>query len=321
VIPIYNEAETLPEFERRLSSVLSQLDGDSEVIFVDDGSLDGSAELMDALSSRDTRFKVVRLTRNFGHQVAITAGLDHASGDTTIVMDGDLQDPPELVPELIERWHEGFEIVYALRTDRGAEPAFRRWVTKASYRLLHRLASVDLPPGAGDFRLVDRRALDQFRRLRESNRYVRGLFAWTGFRHIGVPHARGARYAGKTKYPFTKLVTLGVDGVIGFSRTPLQLAVILGFLVSVGAFLLGILAVALRLAEIRVVPGWASVVVVVSFFSGVQLIVTGMLGVYVGRIYDEVKGRPLYVLRETRGFESAHVPEPPETAVAGPLPG
>jgi dolichol-phosphate mannosyltransferase len=322
VVPIYNEEETLPELERRLGAVLDQLDGEAEVIFVDDGSFDRSADLIDDLNARDPRFKVVRFTRNFGHQIAITAGLDYASGDATIVMDGDLQDPPELVTELIERWREGYEIVYALRVDRGPEPVFRRWVTKLSYRLLHRLANIDLPPGAGDFRLVDRRALDQFRRLRESNRYVRGLFAWTGFRHIGIPHTRGARYAGRTKYSFAKLITLGVDGALGFSRAPLRFVVILGFLVSGGAFLLGLLAIGLRLAEIRVVPGWASVIVVVSIFSGVQLIVTGMVGVYVGRIYEEVKGRPLYVLRETRGFEAEPASSPSTApAVAGPAVG
>ena len=322
VVPIYNEEGTLPELERRLRGLLDRLDGDAEVILVDDGSSDRSAELLDDVNARDPRFKIVRLSRNFGHQIAITAGLDHAAGDATIVMDGDLQDPPELVPELIDRWREGYEIVYAVRVDRGAEPALRRLATNLAYRLLHRLASIDLPPGAGDFRLVDRRALDQFRRLRESNRYVRGLFAWTGFRHVGVPHERGSRFAGETKYPFRKLVTLGVDGVIGFSRTPLRLAIVLGFLVSVGAFLLGLVAIGLRLAEIRVVPGWASVIVVVSFLSGVQLIVTGVLGVYVGRIYDEVKDRPLYVVRETRGFEVDPPSQPAEDpAVAGPLGG
>jgi polyisoprenyl-phosphate glycosyltransferase len=312
VIPIYNEVETLPELERRLRAVLEQLDGDAEVIFVDDGSFDGSAELLDDLNHRDPRFKIVRLTRNFGHQMAITAGLDHASGDATIVLDGDLQDPPELALDLIARWREGYEIVYAVRVARGDEPMLRRWAIKFTYRLLYRISDVSIPPDAGDFRLVDRRALDQFRRFRESNRYVRGLFAWTGFRHVGVPHTRGDRYAGRTKYPFGKLVTLAVDGIIGFSRAPLRLVMILGFLVSLTAFVLGLVAIGLRLAEVHVVPGWASVIVVMSLLSGAQLIVTGMVGVYVGRIYEEVKARPLYVLRDVRGFERA--PLEPEVA-------
>ena len=233
-------------------------------------------------------------------------------------MDGDLQDPPELALELIERWREGYEIVYALRTDRRAEPFLRRTAIALSYRLLHRLADVDLPPDAGDFRLVDRRALDQFRQLRESNRYVRGLFAWTGFRHTGVPYKREPRHAGSTKYPLGKLVTLGVDGLLGFSRVPLRIAIVLGLLVSVSSFVLGVVAIALRIAGIGVVPGWASVIVVMSFLGGVQLAVVGIVGTYVGRIYEEVKARPLYVLRDAQGFEAAHLALPPAVRVAEP---
>jgi dolichol-phosphate mannosyltransferase len=318
VVPICNEEETLPELERRLRGVLDQLDGDAEVILVDDGSVDRSAELMDEIQRRDRRFKVVRFTRNFGHQMAVTAGLDRASGDATIVLDGDLQDPPELALDLIARWREGYEIVYAVRADRTKEPFLRRTVITVFYRLLHRLADVELPPDAGDFRLVDRTALDQFRQLRESNRYVRGLFAWTGFRSIGVPYTREPRFAGRTKYPLGKLVTLGVDGLIGFSRVPLRIAVAVGFLVSASSFVFAIVAIALRVAHVGVVPGWASVIVVVSFLGGAQLIVTGMVGTYVGRIYEEVKARPLYIVREAKGFEGEHLPVPAATRVSEP---
>ena len=319
VVPLYNEEETLPELARRLEGVLEGLDGEAEVILVDDGSVDGTPRLLDELHSRDQRFKVVTFTRNFGHQVAVTAGLDRATGDATIVLDGDLQDPPEVAPELIARWREGYEIVYAVRADRRREPFLRRTVIGLFYRVLHRLANVEIPPDAGDFRLVDRKALEQFRQLRESNRYVRGLFAWTGFRQTGVPYTREARYAGQTKYPVRKLVTLGVDGLIGFSRVPLQIAVVLGFVVSIGAFIFGLVEIGLRLAHVGVVPGWASVIVVVSFLGGVQLILTGMMGTYVGRIYEEVKGRPLYIVREAKGFEgellsipaAARISEPP----------
>jgi glycosyltransferase involved in cell wall biosynthesis len=303
VVPVFNEEETLGELERRLVGVLAQLDGDVEVILVDDGSTDDGPRLMDDLQLRDPRFKVIRFTRNFGHQTAITAGLDHAAGDAVIVLDADLQDPPELVPALIERWREGYEIVYGVRVNRRGEGFLRRLAISVSYRVLHRIGDVDLPAGAGDFRLVDRRALDEFLRLREGNRYVRGMFAWTGFRHTGVPHTRDARYAGKTKYPARKLLTLGVDGVIGFSRAPLRLVMIAGFVVSGTAFLLGIVAIVLRILQVDVVPGWASVIVVTSFLSGVQLVVMGMMGVYVGRIFDEVKARPLYVVRERKGFD------------------
>jgi dolichol-phosphate mannosyltransferase len=308
VIPVYDEVETLPELERRLVDVLGRLDGEAEVIFVDDGSTDGTAEMLDDLQRRDARFKIVRFTRNFGHQIAVTAGMDFATGDATIIMDADLQDPPEVALDLIARWREGYEIVYGVRNDRRREPLLRRTAIKLSYRLLHRLGSIDLPQGAGDFRLVDRRALDQLRQMRESNRYVRGLVAWTGFRQIGVPYPRGARHAGRTKYPLGKLVTLGVDGLLGFSRAPLTIAIAFGFAVSSTAFGLGVVAIALRIANVGTVPGWASVVVVMSFLGGVQLIVTGMVGTYVGRIYEEVKGRPLYVLRETKGLEAEHLP-------------
>src|SRR5256714_1353861 len=302
VIPIYNEEDTLPELARRLTEVVDRLDGEAEAILVDDGSTDRSHELLVDLNRRDGRFKTLRLARNFGHQMAITAGLDHASGDAIVVMDGDLQDPPELVPELIGRWREGYEVVYAVRQDRTAEPFFRRMAISLFYRTLRRLVDVEIPADAGDFRLVDRRALDEFRRMRESNRYVRGLFAWIGFRQIGVPYKREARFAGKTKYPLGKLIKLGADGIVGLSNLPLRAAMMLGFLVSGTSFLLGIVAIVLRIFGIGAVPGWASIVVVVSFLGGVQLIVTGTMGIYVGRIYEEVKGRPLYILRDAEGF-------------------
>ena len=302
VVPIYNEEETLPELARRLTGVLNELDGEAEVILVDDGSTDRSHDLLVELTRADERFKTLRFTRNFGHQMAITAGLDHASGDAIVIMDGDLQDPPELVPQLIARWREGYEVVYAIRQDRRAEPFLRRTAISLFYRTLRRLVDVDIPADAGDFRLVDRRALDQFRRMRESNRYVRGLFAWIGFRQIGVPYKRDPRFAGQTKYPLAKLIKLGADGIVGFSNVPLRAAMMLGFVVSGTSFLLGIVAIALRAAGIGAVPGWASIVVVVSFLGGVQLIVTGTMGIYVGRIYEEVKGRPLYILRDAEGL-------------------
>ena len=315
VVPIFNEEETLPELERRLVSLLDGLDGDAEVILVDDGSVDRTAEHALDLNRRDPRFKLLRFTRNFGHQMAITAGLDHARGDAIVVMDGDLQDPPEVVPELIARWREGYEVVYAVRQDRSAEPWLRRTAISIFYRTLRRLVDVDIPLDAGDFRLVDRRALEQFRRMRENNRYVRGLFAWIGFRQIGVPYRREARYAGTTKYPLRKLVKLGADGVLGFSNVPLRLTMALGFLVSGTSFVLGVVAIVLRIFGVGTVPGWASVVVVVSFLGGVQLIVTGTMGLYVARIYEEVKGRPLYIVRESHGFGGAEK----EPAGAEPL--
>jgi glycosyltransferase involved in cell wall biosynthesis len=245
------------------------------------------------------------LSRNFGHQLAITAGLDRAEGDAVVIMDGDLQDPPEFVPELVARWREGYEVVYAVRADRAAEPFLKRVATSAFYRLLRRVTPLEIPVDVGDFRLVDRKALLEFRKLREHDRYVRGLFAWVGFSQIGLPYKRDPRFAGKTKYPFRKLVTLGADGVLGFSKVPLRLALTFGFIFSLSSFAYGLSAIVKRALGIGYVPGWASVVAVVTFIGGVQLIVVGVLGMYVGRIYDEVKQRPLYVVRDARGFDRA----------------
>jgi glycosyltransferase involved in cell wall biosynthesis len=302
VVPLYNEEETLPELVRRLTGVLDRLDGPADAILVDDGSVDRTRELLLDLAARDQRFKTISLTRNFGHQIAITAGLDHAEGDAVVILDGDLQDPPELVFDFIERWREGYEVVYGIRQDRTVEPLLRRTAIRLAYWVLGKLAEVEIPASAGDFRLVDRRALEQFRLMRESNRYVRGLFAWMGFRQIGVPYTRGGRYAGKTKYPLRRLVKLGADGLIGFSNVPLRVAMTVGFVVSGASFVAGIVAIVTRAFGVGIVPGWASVIVVVTFLGGVQLVVSGMMGLYVARVYAEVKGRPLYIVRETENF-------------------
>jgi dolichol-phosphate mannosyltransferase len=302
VLPVFDEEETLPELYRRLAAVVETLDGEAELLFVDDGSRDASAAILLDLHQRDPRVKLLRLSRNFGHQVALSAGLDAAAGDAIVIMDADLQDPPELVPELVAKWREGNEIVYAVRQDRTVERLWRRATISFAYRMLARASEIEIPVDAGDFRLVDRRALDAFKALRESNRYVRGMFSWVGFSQVGVPYTREARYGGKTKYPLRKLIELGSDGLLSFSTAPLRLALVAGFLVSGGAFVLGATTIVLRILGIGVVPGWASIVSVTSFLGGVQLIVIGMLGLYVGRIYDEVKGRPLYLVRDAYGL-------------------
>ena len=309
VIPVFNERETLPELHRRLSEVIEQLDGEAELLFVDDCSWDGSYDLLSELGGRDPRVRVIRFARNFGHQVAITAGLDHAAGDAVIVMDADLQDPPEVVPELVARWQEGYEVVYAVRERRSGETWFKRATAAWFYRILRRIAHVDMPLDAGDFRLVDRRAVDVFRSMRERARYVRGMFSWVGFRQIGVPYERSERFAGEPKYSYRKSLTLAVDGLVSFSNAPLRAALVAGFAFSALAFLLGVFALVAKLAGAFVVPGWASILVVVSFLGGVQLTLMGMLGLYVGRIYEEVKERPIYVVRETIGFRDAPAPE------------
>jgi polyisoprenyl-phosphate glycosyltransferase len=303
VIPVYNEQESLPALVSRLRAVMDKLDGPAEVVLVDDGSRDSSYRLMDMANRQDPRFKIVQLSRNFGHQIAITAGMDVASGQAVVVMDADLQDPPEVIPDLIARWQEGYEVVYAIRERREGETIFKRRTASMFYGLQRRLAEIDQPVEVGDFRLVDRRALDAFLQMRERNRYVRGMFSWIGFRQTAVPYTRASREAGQSKYPLRKMVRLALDGFIGFSTAPLRFALTIGLLISVGAVLYGITLIALKLAGAgSYVPGYASLLVTITFLSGVQLIVIGMVGQYVARIYDEARARPLYLVREARGF-------------------
>jgi polyisoprenyl-phosphate glycosyltransferase len=299
VVPVLNERETLEELFQRLSPVMDALDGTCEVVLVDDGSTDGSHAIMLALQRRDARFKVLRLTRNFGHQIAITAGLDHARGNAVIIMDADLQDPPEVALELAKKWREGFQVVYAVRDERAGESIAKLTTARWFYRLLGRMSEVTLPPDAGDFRLVDRRAVDAVLSMREHRRYMRGMFAWVGYDQTGVRYARAARHAGHTKYPFRKMLRFATDGIVSFSAAPLRLALHVGFLVSLLSFLAGLATIILKIVGVdNVVPGWASIAVAVTFFSGVQLTVLGVMGEYIARIYEEVKNRPLYLVRD-----------------------
>jgi polyisoprenyl-phosphate glycosyltransferase len=307
VLPIYNEEETIPELVRRLGQLMDQLDGDAEAILVDDGSSDASYETMVAARELDLRFKLLRLSRNFGHQIAVTAGLDVASGDAVIVMDADLQDPPEVALELAARWREGYDVVYAVRAERHGESRFKEATAAGFYRLFKRMTDVDVPIDVGDFRLVDRRALDAFRSMRESNRYVRGMFAWIGFRQAGVPFIREERFAGETKYPLRKMIKFATDGIVSFSSYPLRLALNVGFVVSAFSFVLGLVFLVSQLAGFYSVPGLASIAVFVAFLGGIQLLLLGIMGEYIARIHDEVKGRPLYLVSETQGLEDAGV--------------
>jgi dolichol-phosphate mannosyltransferase len=301
VVPIHNEQESLHELHRRLADVLSRLDGDAEVLLVDDGSTDLSYPLMLEIHRRDPRFRIVQLARNFGHQLAITAGIDLAVGDAVVVMDGDLQHPPELLPELAERWREGFDVVYGMMTDR-PEGFVKRLTARVFYKVLRRLASVEIP-AAGDFRLADRRVIEAFRAMPERNRFVRGMFAWLGYRQIAVPYVAPERFAGRSKYTIGRMIRLATDGLVSFSTRPLRLALDLGFVVSALSFLFGIGSLVSKYAGVLLVPGWLTIVLVTSFLGGIQLMVIGVVGEYVGRIYDEVKARPLYLVRELHGFE------------------
>jgi len=303
VIPIYNEEQSFPALVKRLREVMHQLDGLTEVVLVDDGSKDASYDLMTQVNAEDPRFKIVQLSRNFGHQIAITAGMDVASGQAVIVMDADLQDPPEVILQMAQRWQEGYEVVYAVRERRDGETLFKRKTATIFYGIQRRLAEIDQPMEVGDFRLVDRKALDAFLQMRERNRYVRGMFSWVGFRQTAVPYTRASREAGQSKYPFRKMMRLALDGFVGFSTAPLRFTLTAGLIMAIGSVLYGVVLIAMKLAGVNgFAPGYASLLVTITFLSGVQLTVIGMVGQYVARIYDEARARPLYLVREARGF-------------------
>ena len=261
----------------------------------------------------EPRFRLVRLSRNFGHQIALTAGVDVAGGDAVIVMDADLQDPPEVALELAKRWREGYDVVYAVRDRREGETRFKRATAAAFYRGFNRISEVQVPLDVGDFRLVDRRALDVFNQMRESNRFVRGMFSWIGLEQAGVVYARRERFAGDTKYPLRKMLRFAATGVISFSAAPLRAALNLGFFVSFVAFALGVWSIVVKVSGLYEVPGWTSIVVVTTFIGGIQLIVLGVIGEYIGDIHAEVKRRPLYVIDELENFP--HAPEMPPRAI------
>ncbi len=298
VAPVFNEAESLAEFHRRISAVMDALDGPSELILVLDGSRDRSPEIAHEMRAKDPRLKIVQFSRNFGHQIAITAGTDFAEGDAVVIIDSDLQDPPEIIPELIAKWKEGYHVVYAQRAKREGETLFKLFTAAFFYRLIRRLASIDIPQDTGDFRLIDRKVVLALRRLGEHHRFMRGLSAWVGFRQTGIRYVRHERFAGATQYPLRKMLKFATDAITGFSYVPLQLATTLGFWVS-GVALLAIPIVAvLRLMGSDFFFGQATTLIAVLFLGGVQLVFLGIIGEYLGRIYDEVKNRPLYLTVE-----------------------
>lgn len=299
-VPVFNELESLPELYRRITQVMQDLGQPWELIMVDDGSTDGSREWIEAQAAQDDHLRPVIFARNFGHQIGVTAGLDYSHGKAVVIMDADLQDPPEVIPELVERWQEGYEVVYAVRTEREGETWFKRFTAALFYRLINRITDVDLPVDTGDFRLMDRAVVNALTSMREQHRFPRAMVAWVGFRQIGVPYRRAARFAGETKYPFRKMLRLALNAITGFSYFPLQIATYLGF-VSAGLSIFAIPVVALlRLMGNQAFFGQASTLIAVLFLGGVQLISLGILGEYIGRIYDESKGRPLYIVREPR---------------------
>ena len=313
IIPCFNEEPVLRATHERLTSVLTGIDSlDYELIFVNDGSRDRTQQLLEDLLF-DHHVRVLLLSRNFGHQIAVTAGLEAAGGAACVIIDADLQDPPELIPRMVELWREGNEVVYGIRIEREGESRFKLWTAKVFYRLINRMSETKMPLDAGDFRLLDRKVVDVIKAMPERARFLRGMVSWAGFRQVAVPYDRAARHAGESKYPLTKMIHFAMDGIISFSLVPLKLAIWTGFFaiwIAVAGIIVAILD---RLLEKGLTRGWASLFVAVLFMGGVQLVSLGILGEYLGRIYTEVKRRPLYVVQERLGFPARQAAELPRT--------
>lgn len=304
VVPCYNEEQVINETLRQLLQLADGLpELRTELIFVDDGSKDQTFHLLKCAAAADPRVKVLSFARNFGHQIAVTAGIEAAAGDAVVLIDADLQDPPEIIRQMLARWREGYDVVYGTRIERDGESAFKRASAKAFYRLLNRLSDIVIPLDTGDFRLMSRRVVEALRTMPERDRFVRGMVSWVGFRQVALPYRRAERFAGETKYPLRKMLRFATDGLLSFSTKPLQLSIGLGAFSSLLAFAGIVYALGVRLFTDRWVEGWAGLFIAVMFLGGVQLITVGILGEYVGRIYNEVKRRPLYVVGETVGLD------------------
>ena len=302
IVPIFNEEAVISEFHRRMTAVLESITEQWELVCVNDGSRDASLSILLALREQDARIKVIDFSRNFGQQLAITAGMDYAQGDAVAIIDVDLQDPPELIEEMIAKWREGYEVIYAVRADRRGESRFKLWTASAFYRLLHGITDVEIPVNAGEFRLMDRQVVLALRRLREKHRFMRGLSSWVGFRQIGIQYQRAERFAGDTKYPLSKMLRLTIDAITSFSYIPLRLSTYFGFFLALLSLLGIIVTIVLRLSGNNAFIGQASTLVAVLFLGGIQLIFLGIIGEYLARIYDDVKARPLYIVSRAYGF-------------------
>ncbi len=316
VAPVYNEEALVNEFYARVCSALDNIH--FELVLVDDGSTDNSPAILERLAEADPRVRVVFLSRNFGHQTALTAGLDHAQGNAVVMMDADLQDPPELILEMIDHWHSGCDVVYAVREQREGESRFKLATARWFYSLFDRLAQVELQHNSGDFRLLDRRALDALLSMRERNRFLRGMTVWVGYTQAAVPYRRDPRHAGETKYTVPKMLRFSLDAIASFSDRPLQLATLLGFLISTLAFVAIPVVIVLRLLH-SYLPGFGAITITVLLLGGIQLITIGIIGEYVGRIYDEVKGRPLYLVKARRNFADPDASPPLVGSETSPL--
>ncbi|WNQ10131.1 glycosyltransferase family 2 protein [Paenibacillus aurantius] len=313
VVPMYNEEAVIEETYRRLKEVMDSQPETYELVFVNDGSRDRTVEIVEGLCRRDGNVRLVNFSRNFGHQIAISAGMDYASGDAVVVIDADLQDPPQVILAMIDKWRQGYDVVYGKRLKRKGETLFKKVTALMFYRLLRSMTNVEIPVDTGDFRLIDRKVCEVLRNLKEKNRFVRGLVSWVGFKQTSVEYVRDERWAGETKYPLKKMIRFALDGITSFSYKPLKLATYIGFAMSAASFLYLLVVLYEKLfTEAYVVPGWSSLLATNLFFNGIMLILLGIIGEYIGRIYDESKGRPLYIVKETKGFQAEGAAEPGE---------
>jgi glycosyltransferase involved in cell wall biosynthesis len=305
VIPVYCEELVIEEGYKRITSVMDALhDHDYELIFVDDGSTDNTLSILTRLASNNERLKIIVFSRNFGHQIAITAGLDKAQGDAVIIIDADLQDPPELIPRMIEMWENGSDVVFAKRVARKGEGRIKRWTASVFYRILDKLTDIKIPIDTGDFRLIDKKVVQEMKKIKECNRFVRGLTSWVGFKQTGIEYERDERIAGETKYSFRKMIKFGLDGIFSFSHKPLKLSLNVGILsIAIGMAMIVYVFLGKIFFPSTVVPGWSSILIAVVFFGGVQLFTIGIIGEYIARIYDEAKNRPLYIIRKEINFK------------------
>ncbi|MFA6309460.1 MAG: glycosyltransferase family 2 protein [Clostridia bacterium] len=303
VVPVYNEEGVVEESYKRLKKVMDSTDESYEIIFVNDGSRDRTVEILRNICDKDSTIKLLDFSRNFGHQIAITAGMDYTEGDAIVVIDADLQDPPEVIPQMLAKWKEGYDVVYGKRIKRKGDTFFKKITAKMFYRFLRTMTEVDIPVDTGDFRLIDRKVCNALKQVNERNRYIRGIISWLGFKQIGVEFVREKRFAGETKYPLKKMIKFASDAITSFSYKPLKIATYIGGFISFLSFAYLIFVLCQRLFTVSTQPGWASTIAVNLFFNGIVLVILGVIGEYVGRIYDEVKGRPLYVIREAKNID------------------
>lgn len=309
IAPIFNETESLPELQRRITEVMNTTSESWELVLIDDGSTDGSTDLIREMAVKDKHLRPVIFARNFGHQIAVTAGMDYARGDAVIIIDADLQDPPEVILDLIAKWREGYQVVYAQRSEREGESWFKLVTASAFYKLIYRITDVKIPMNTGDFRLLDRKVVAVMNSMRERHRFLRGMSAWVGFKSIGVQYKRAARFAGTSKYPLKKMLKLALTAITSFSYLPLQIAMWIGF-ISTAISILGLIAmIILRIVGSGFLAGQAATLLAVLFIGGVQLLCLGILGEYIGRIYDEARGRPLYITSSTPDDDNSYIKE------------